>query len=511
VAKPATASVRSHWFELGLVAQVAVGAAVATAGIGDSSFWLDESASASVANRSFGGIFEVIGHTDANMGLYYLLLHVWMWGGESEGWIRLFSALCVIATIPVTALLARRLFGDVVGIVAGFVLALSPFALTYAQQARGYSLTLLLMTLATLLFVEAAERRRPALFVGYAAGSILAVYANAFSALVLLAHVASLSAFPQLERVRREFKIAFAAILLGVAPLAIWLVFTAGTQVSWIGSLTVSGIWQDIRDIVGGPTPVQGIVRGTLLLIGLFALWRSPSIRSRDPAGWQWRSVLMTGWLLLPPALMIAISVVKPVLSERYLIAVVPAIAIIVGVGLRALAPRSRALAPIAAAIFIGLAIFARPEIDSTANEDLRGAADLVAAQSRPGDGLAYSPDWARVGLDWNLKKRAEERPLPVDFTVAPDGRPEQVGDLWARELPAEVVTRSLRGYPRVWLIEYPDSPQNRRYRPTPEPMHDAGVPVLEREYTRTSIWAFGYVHVALWTKRPPSATAVPD
>src|SRR3954453_22293518 len=204
-----TASVRTCWFGLALVGQVLVGAAVATAAIGDASFWLDESASASVASGSVGGIFEVLGHNDANMGLSYLVLHVWMWGGDSEAWIRLFSALCMVATIPVTALLARRLFGDVVGVVAGFVLALTPYPLHYAQQARGYALALLLATMATWLFVEAAQRRRPALFIAYAVASVLAVYANAFSAFVLLAHGLSLSAFPQLERVRRQFTITF--------------------------------------------------------------------------------------------------------------------------------------------------------------------------------------------------------------------------------------------------------------------------------------------------------------
>jgi mannosyltransferase len=509
-ARSAIAGIRTHWFQLGLVAQVAVGAVVATAGIGDASFWLDESASASVAARSFGGIFEVLGHTDANMGLYYLLLHVWMWGGDSESWIRLFSALCMVATIPVTALLGRRLFGDVVGIVAGFVLALSPYALHYAQQARGYALALLLTTVATWLFVEAAERRQRALYAGYAVASVLAVYANAFSALVILAHALSLLVFPELERVRRDFAIAFAAIVLAIAPLAVWVTFTAGGQVAWIGGLTISGIWQNIRDLVGGPTPVQGIARGSLLLIGLVALWRSRAIRINDAAGWRWRSTLVTLWLLLPPLFLIAISVIKPVLDERYLIGIASAIAILVGVGLRALVPRSRVLAPAAVAVFIALAVFARPDIDPTVNEDLSGAADLIASESRPGDGIAYSPDWARVGLDWDLRKRAGERPLPVDFTVSPDGRPEQVGDLWARELPPEEVAQRLQRYTRVWLIGYPDSERNRRYRPTAEPMHDAGVPVLEDEYTPMRYDRFGDVRVELWTRRP-AAGAGPD
>ncbi len=76
-----------HWFLLGLLGLVAVAALMVGIGIGSKPFWLDEVASVSVAERSFGGILDVLGDTDSNMGLYYLLLHAWLWGGDSEGWV----------------------------------------------------------------------------------------------------------------------------------------------------------------------------------------------------------------------------------------------------------------------------------------------------------------------------------------------------------------------------------------------------------------------------------------
>jgi uncharacterized membrane protein len=67
-----------HWFELGLLAQVAAGMLTVGIGIGSAPFSLDEIASVSVAERSLADILRVLPNTDANMGLYYLLLHAWM-------------------------------------------------------------------------------------------------------------------------------------------------------------------------------------------------------------------------------------------------------------------------------------------------------------------------------------------------------------------------------------------------------------------------------------------------
>lgn len=118
-----------------------------------------------MAGRSIGGIFDLIATTDANMGFYYLLLHGWLWAGDSATWMRALSAIPALAAIPLTAILARRLFGDMVGLVAGFLMAGSMFVVANVQNARGYSLAMLLIVLAVMCFVAAVIDRRPGAWV----------------------------------------------------------------------------------------------------------------------------------------------------------------------------------------------------------------------------------------------------------------------------------------------------------------------------------------------------------
>lgn len=498
-----SALARAGWFEITLALQVALGAVVVGIGIGSEPFWRDEAASVSISDRSFAGIFDVLGDTDANSGLYYLLLHIWMWGGDSEGWVRIPSALCALATIPVTALLARRLFDDRVGIAAGFLLALNAFVVIYAQTARGYALVLLLSTVSTLLFVEAASKDRPSLYVGYAVASILAVYVSLFAGLAILAHLVSLPFLPKIRSRLRSFAVAYGAILLATCPLAIFLLTTASDQVSWIERPGLLELERTGRRLLGGEERLLAVAYGGLGLIGLAAAWfaaRRP--RERAVSRERWRLVLLAGWAALPVMLLFVLSQAKPLFLDHYLISVVPALAILAAVGLVWVGRRSRPLAALAAVLLLALSLVARAKLEPVAPEDLRAAADSIASEAEPEDGIGYAPAFTRVGLEWYLE-REDEGVRPVDFGVAPGGQPEQVGHLYARELlPAELVER-LGRFDRIWLVSYPGSD----WHPTPEPMLDAGIPVLSEQYTRIRADDFDGVLVELYTRNPRPAT----
>ena len=65
--------------------------------------------------------------------------------------MRSLSAVFVAAAVYVVFLLGRRLAGSGTGLIAAFVLAVSPFAVKYGQEARGYALVMLLVA-TSLLF-----------------------------------------------------------------------------------------------------------------------------------------------------------------------------------------------------------------------------------------------------------------------------------------------------------------------------------------------------------------------
>lgn len=492
----------SHWFEIGVFCQLVIGAIVVGIDLGSASFDHDEVASVSVASRSLTGVFDVLGSNDANSGLYYVLLHAWMWGGEGEGWARALSAVCLVATIPITALLARRLFGESVGLIAGFALVANTFVVAHGQEARWYVLMLLLITLATWLFVEAATRGNTGFFVGYAIVAALAVYAGMFASLVIVAHLVSLPFLPQLRQLARRFAVAFGAVLLVTAPFALYLLANASHQVTWIERPGPLDLIHVSSAMLGGGGPLLAIAYGTLVLIGLVELWRvawGARASGAELAEARWRSVLIVAWLALPPMILFAFSQVQPLFIAAYLLGVAPVLAILAGFGLVALAERSRAAGVAAAAVVISLCIPAQIESELRPNEDLRAVAAMIAREGGETDGLAFAPAFGRVGIDWYLDREAVPRDgQPRDFAVASMGEAEQVGDLYALEVSPDELARRLPKYPRVWLVEYPDAD----WHPTPEPMLDAGMPLLRSSYRLVRTRDIDELRVSVFERR---------
>src|SRR5512138_131891 len=109
--------------------------------IGTKGMWLDETFSVWLVNHSVPDMLQWIVRIDQHPPLYYLLLHSWVaHNGDTPYYTRLFSALFGTATIPIIYLIGKRISGDVVGLAAAVLLALSPFHIFYAQETRMYTL-----------------------------------------------------------------------------------------------------------------------------------------------------------------------------------------------------------------------------------------------------------------------------------------------------------------------------------------------------------------------------------
>ena len=112
--------------------------------IGGESLWLDETFSINDAHHSVHDILTVP-RTGLNPPLYYLLLHGWMrLVGDSAVAVRVPSAIFGIAAVAVLFLVGLELRGVALGLAAAFLSAASYFLIRYAQEARAYSLLVLL-------------------------------------------------------------------------------------------------------------------------------------------------------------------------------------------------------------------------------------------------------------------------------------------------------------------------------------------------------------------------------
>ncbi len=148
--------------------------------LGRPSLWYDEAVSVYLAGLDLGGLTA---HTarDIHPPFYYYLLHFWMKAaGKSEFAVSLLSVLWGILLLPLAFIVARRLAGFRAGLLAAFLLAISPFNLWYSQEIRMYTLGafLALLSLYCLLrILEGGADQGKALFwIGYVTSATLGLY-----------------------------------------------------------------------------------------------------------------------------------------------------------------------------------------------------------------------------------------------------------------------------------------------------------------------------------------------
>jgi mannosyltransferase len=187
--------------------------------IGTKGLWLDEAFSAKYAQFGFSGLWQVVSKQDPNQGGYYLLLHLWVgvFGG-SEPAVRSLSAVVGALAVPVAVLLGTRLFGRIVGLLGGLLLALNPFFVEYEQIARSYSLLVLLLLISCLAFVAAVENPSRRTLLGYVLASALSFYMHYFAALILLVQFATILVLKPPRAARKRWTIAVAGVILLCLP-----------------------------------------------------------------------------------------------------------------------------------------------------------------------------------------------------------------------------------------------------------------------------------------------------
>jgi 4-amino-4-deoxy-L-arabinose transferase-like glycosyltransferase len=115
--------------------------------LGGRPLWYDEAFAVLYAEKPFstmlyGTVTRVEGAAaDVHPLFFYSTLHAWMLAvGQSPAAVRTLSVLLGVATVGMTYLLARRLFGGLAGLAAAAVVAASPFHVYYSQEARMYAL-----------------------------------------------------------------------------------------------------------------------------------------------------------------------------------------------------------------------------------------------------------------------------------------------------------------------------------------------------------------------------------
>jgi mannosyltransferase len=410
--------------------------------------WLDEALSVQRASGGWDALWRDITGSQANMALYYVLLHWWIALGDSEVVVRALSVVFAVATVPVVYRLTSRLFGGRAAVTAALLLALNSFFISYAQEARGYSLAILVAAIATWRFAIAVEQPSARSWTWYVVAASVALYAHFFCALVLLAHALSLVF---VGRARLPWRRAIAAgIAIGVAglPLLWFVAFRDVGQIDWVPAPRAVDLYYLFAMFAGGGWALPALAGLAIVTaVALGRRWRS------DDAPDAWRLALVVCWFVIPPVVAYLVSFAKPVFQPRYLIISLVPFVMLVAAGLARLRNRTAFATAVAlVAVLSGNSV--RAWYDAPDKQWWRAAVEHMAAQAKPGDAVGFFVYSGRVPFEYYARRSglADGRVAFVDLAsetfIAGNRQPE----------PSRERLRALSAiHPRVWLVRLQD------------------------------------------------------
>ncbi len=370
-------------------------------------FWFDESFSAEVARISWANFLHLLWWREANMSLYYLLLRVWLQFGHSEFYIRSLSVVIAVATIPAIYWLARLLFDRRVALIAAALLTFNAYSVRYAQEARSYSLFLLLATLSSGFLIalvrEPVRRNR----VGYVLVSILAVYAHFYALLLLATHWLALRWLGSGEgrtdgtKLSAQLRRVWITIGIAVLPLLVFVAKTGAGPIRWIQRPGFHDLLEFFEHLAGASSWPLLALSAVACIMAVTPLGKSHWVRNQP---WEvWRCQFLLIWLFFPVGLTVLLSFARPVFLARYMIFCLPALLILVAAGLARLRQSWLLAVALSGILLLSMqGVFFVYANDFDNERDASGAAaGFILDHAQPGDAVVFHIAATRIPYEF--------------------------------------------------------------------------------------------------------------
>ena len=418
--------------------------------IGAPSIWFDEALSVTRAQQSLPILWRIVSFTQPNMALYYVVLHFWLsfmnLSGlrATEAVVRFPSAVFSALSSLVMYFLARRFFGSLLALFAATIYLLNTLRLTYAQEARAYTLQLLFLCLSwyalCVLFSSDLSRKQARLWwTCFVLSSVLAMYAQLFTELVLAAQALAmvmLFLVPNAwrTRVRRQVRpLLVSWLCIGVLIAPILYASRVGSKTGWLPIPRPRELYNLFLVITAQSRFLLALCALAILVGLLVALLAAPlrgqnllkqiSLLPADEAAEkQWQrhffqllplAIFLLCWLLCPIAVSYIISQKSTHLfSSRYLVVVVPPFLLLVALGMSAL--RWRIVQLLFGLCLLSLCLRHVPGYYQNAQvEDWRTGTRWLQQHYRPGDGLVCydNAQGCAVDIEYYLQAYGTKHP----------------------------------------------------------------------------------------------------
>jgi uncharacterized membrane protein len=301
--------IRPRLAALGVALLALASAVYPLAAAGSMGYWYDELWSVDAALGSLPRMLRLLA-ADVHPPLYHAAL--WLWVrvfGTGEVATRALSILALVAAVPFTYLLGRRLgLGRAATLGAAGAVGLCYAGASFALETRPYTFLLASCTAAAWLLVRASDRRGYGLAWGMGVAAVAVHYAALFTLLPLAV------LFAYRDRDARKLYVA-AGWLLALLPFMLILHDQAALFATYTW-LTPPG-WADADHVVD---QLVGDVHGGAYATALLGLALALAARRKEL-----RSRL---WLAIVPCVLAAVAAVsyalQPIFHIRYVFALAP-------------------------------------------------------------------------------------------------------------------------------------------------------------------------------------------
>ncbi len=409
-------------------------------GLDAQSLWRDEVDSLIFATRPLAQVLANFTRPGENGPLYFLLLRPWLLlVGQSAYALRFPSALMGVLAVALLYVWGRRLFSPTLGLVAALLLAVNPYHLWYSQEAKMYAL-LVVMTLAALwAFAQALARGKAWRWLVWLILTSACFYIHVLGVFVIPLQLVWFLLTPRWRSAWRGYVLALAALILPYIPLIWWQWkllanpnFRTGHPFVPFDRMLLTTWGAQLQGIPPVPTPWLFAAPIFLLLAAIFLPTTSPRPRR-----------LLLSWWLLPILGVFLISLRSPIFTDRYLIWTLPALVLMLALGLGAVYRQNRWLAGILlAALLVFQLWMGWRQTAAPIKSDFRAAAAYIAPQRQAGDLTLFLMPYIQHTYRYYD---------PGDYAWAE--APYANRDPDATLLPARLADLT-RGYTGVWLVE---------------------------------------------------------
>ncbi|HTY57040.1 MAG TPA: glycosyltransferase family 39 protein [Candidatus Binataceae bacterium] len=464
--------------------------------LGSRDLWLDEAASAKFASYSWPHFAKAVTFWPVNMTFYFAVLHVWTSVmGDSEFMLRMPSVLAAAATVPLVYLLGTKLLDRRAGLVAAVLMTVNVASVDFSQEARSYTLVVMLAALSSLFFVQSLSKPSLGNCAAYVVATVCCIYSHMFGILLLPAQWLSLVFF--LPGWKPAVRLTISAAVIGLIAVPHFALALGGNIVhlNWVQRTSPQRVYEFLALITGVGDNLKIAEYYLIACAAIAAVVALFDRSARAPFGF-----LMLG-VFVPAAIILVVSQYKPLFWPRYLLVSQPFFAVLAGLAISRLRPW-----PITVVVLIPIVVFCVQKdfavYQRAQREDWPDAVRYMASNAQPGDVYMVFIPFGRQPIDYYRKRLVPNATFPalvypdpnIDIPDSPD---VSVEDLFA--VPHQ----------RIWLVSTGGSFQPAPFRRAgKEPPEFSSVLRQMRlsSYQLENLKRFGSVREYVFVKVAPSS-----